>query len=196
MLLVAAALLLWRMELFTVERSGDTPKPLDIADASSRAASIPFDVTLPSASAGVERVRPDGRALLVHYWAPWEHQAAAQVDGLDSLRRLPGLEPLRVVVVCFDPFPSVARYVARRRLRLSVLLDTGGALRRRLVCPSIPFTYVLDDSGRIAARQPGTIDWLNPVTIERLRALASPSASSPPPDILAPDSGRAKTMAI
>ena len=57
--------------------------------------------------------------------------------------------------MCFDPFPSVARYVARRRLALPVLLDLRGELRRQLRCPSIPFTYVLDAAGRIAVQQPG-----------------------------------------
>ena len=104
----------------------------------------------------------DGQGvILVHYWAPWERDGAAQASLLDSLRRLEPLADLRVVLVCFDPFPSVARFVARRRLRLAVLLDTEHRLRRALPCPSVPFTYVIDGAGRIAVAQAGEVDWLS-----------------------------------
>ena len=109
--------------------------------------------------------------LLVHYWAPWERHGALQAALLDSLRRIEQLEGLRVVIVCFDPFPSVARYVARHRLRLNVLLDHGRSMRVALPCPSVPFTYVIDAAGRIAVAQPGEVDWFAEGTREGLRSL-------------------------
>ena len=81
-----------------------------------------------------------------------------------------------MVVVCFDPFPSVARYVARARLRLGVMLDHGRTLAQALPCPSLPYTYVLDRDGRIAVAQPGPVDWLGPGTRDALRrVLAEPA---------------------
>jgi len=88
-------------------------------------------------------------------------------------------------VVCFDPFPSVARFVARQRLRLSVLLDTERRLRRALPCPSVPYTYVLDREGRIAVAQPGEVDWLAPGSLAALRALIA-EAGGPPADRASP----------
>jgi hypothetical protein len=119
----------------------------------------------------MQRVRGGGQVLLVHCWAPWQRHSREQARALDSLRREPDLEGLRVVVVCSDPFPSVARYVARQRLRLAVLLDGPGELRRTLPCPSIPYTYVIDGRGRIAVAQAGEVDWWSDGTRRTLRAL-------------------------
>jgi hypothetical protein len=90
------------------------------------------------------------------------------------------MQGLRVVVVCFDPFPSVARFVARQRLRLSVLIDSRAALRAVLPCPSVPYTYVLDSAGRLAVAQPGEVDWLAAETRAALSELLAEPASPPP----------------
>ena len=162
-LLAAIAFGVWRAELFTVARPGDRPRGLTVIDAAARHA-VEFDLALPAVPVGIERVSAGGRVLLVHYWAPWERHSLIQASTLDSLRRDPALERLRVVLVCFDPFPSVARYVGRNRLRVPVLLDGRRDLAARLPCPSIPYTYVVDGAGRIAVAQPGEVEWLSTAT--------------------------------
>lgn len=123
-----------------------------------------IDVILPVVPVGLERLRPGTRALLIHYWAPWERHGAGQIVALDSLARSLDPERIRIVVVCFDPFPSVARFVMRNKVRLRVLLDGRHELRRSLPCPSVPFTYALDSQGRVRVAQPGEIEWLAPQT--------------------------------
>ena len=173
--LVILAVVVYRAQLFTVSRPGDRPQPLAAREAVARRAAS-FDVVLPQVPVGMAHLRNGGQVLLVHYWAPWERNGAAQAALLDSLRREPDLEGLRVVIVCFDPFPSVSRFVARRRLRLPVLLDTERRMRAALPCPSVPYTYVLDRDGRVAVQQPGEVDWFAPGTREALRALIGESA--------------------
>ena len=165
LLLVAllAALWLFRAQLFAVSRPGQSPRALQL-EASRRSPPTAVDVVLPVVPIGLQRLSAQGEVMLVHYWAPWEKESSRQILALDSLGAAGGLEAVRVAVVCFDPFPSVARYVARRRVRTPVLLDGQHLLRRSLPCPSIPFTYVLDRAGHIAIAQPGTIDWLSPAT--------------------------------
>ena len=171
---VALAIVVYRAQLFTVSRPGERPHPLESrAPAERRAAS--FDVVLPQVPVGMAHLRDGGHVLLVHYWAPWERNGAAQAALLDSLRREPDLEGLRAVIVCFDPFPSVSRFVARRRLRLPVLLDTERRMRAALPCPSVPYTYVLDRDGRIAVGQPGEVDWFAPGSLATLRSLLAES---------------------
>jgi hypothetical protein len=147
---------------FMVGRSGP-PRPLAVLAPAARPARD-FDVVLPAVPLGAARVRAGEGVLLVTYWAPWQRHALAQAQALDSLRRVPGMERLDVVVVCAEPYPSVARYVGRQRLRLRVLLDGRQAMRRALPCPSLPYTYVLDGTGRIAVMQSGEVDWLAPAT--------------------------------
>lgn len=184
-LVAVVALGVWRGKLFTVQKSGAVPVALAALPVAERAPAA-FDAMLAAVPAGSERVRPGGGVLLVHYWAPWERHSGEQARGLDSLRRLLPPGSVRIAVVCFDPFPSVARYVARMRLRLPVLLDTRRALADGLPCPSIPYTYVIDRDGRIAVAQAGEVDWLAPATREALEALLGEpaprrEAPTPPP---------------
>jgi len=176
LLLVAVAWVTWRSQLWTVARPGDRPVALRLRATEARVP-VRIDATLPVVPVGMERIESGRGVLLIHYWAPWEHAGREQVALLDSLRQLPEVEGLRVVVVCFDPFPSVARFVARQRLRLSVLIDGRGLLREALPCPSVPYTYVVDGAGRLAVAQPGEVDWLAPATRTALRALLDEPAA-------------------
>jgi len=179
-LVTAVAFLAWRTHLWTIARPGAAPGPLALA-VGARGLPVPLDATIPAVPFGSERLAAGHGVLLIHYWAPWERGSRAQAAALDSLRRLPEVDGLHAVVVCFDPFPSVARYVARQRLRLSVLIDGGGELRHVLPCPSVPYTYVLDGAGRVAIAQAGDVDWLSPQTRAVLGALlAEPVRTRPP----------------
>lgn len=179
-LVAIAILLVWRSNLFTVQAPGAAPEALHLLPADERLPAE-FDATLAAVPAGSERVLPGEGVFVVHYWAPWEKHSRAQAEGLDSLRRVLAPGSVRVAVVCFDPYPSVARYVARLRLRLPVLLDQRRQLADHLPCPSIPYTYVLDRAGRIAVAQPGEVDWLAPGTRAALDALVQEAAPAPPP---------------
>src|SRR5206468_3351477 len=101
---------------------------------------------------GVARLTPGREAMLVHYWAPWQRNSRAQVTMLDSLVRTLPAGGVQVAVVCFDPFPSVARYAARLHLRVPIMLDLRRAMQAALPCPSIPYTWLLDCRGRVIAR--------------------------------------------
>ena len=172
------ATLLWRHELFTVQRPGDLPRDLVvIAEAGRRF--TPVDAVLPAVPIGMRRVRAGDEVVLIHYWAPWQDAALAQATALDSLRRTPGLERLRIEVVCFDPFPSVARFIARNRLHLTVLLDHERSLAHLLPCPSVPYTYLLDRHGRIFVSQPGEVDWFAPETRAVLNSVVRDEANAP-----------------
>jgi hypothetical protein len=172
---IVVALVVWRIELFPVAAPMREPAPLRIAELSERRP-VELDVVLPVVPAGMRRLHGGGRALLVHYWAPWQRHARDQARLLDSLAQRSELGGLDIAVVCFDPFPSVTRFVTRQRLRLLVLLDGEKRLRRTLPCPRIPFTYVLDAGGRVAAAQPGEIAWLATATREALARLAAEDA--------------------
>jgi peroxiredoxin len=178
-LVAIVGVLAWHAELYSVQKPGAHPVALAL-DPAPRRAPIAFDVVLPVVPIGLTRVRSGDGPLLVHYWAPWERHSRAQAHDLDSLAKSAASNGVRVVVVCFDPFPSVARYVARQRLQVPVLLDGQHHLAATLPCPSLPFTYLVDPGGRIAAAIPGEIDWWAPATLATLRALASEPDSAPP----------------
>jgi peroxiredoxin len=171
LLLVAAlAFLAWRSQLFTVSRPGLRPLALEVRAAAARAP-VHLDAALVAVPVGMRRLRDGEGVLIIHYWAMWERHGRSQAAALDSLARLKESSGLRAVAVCFDPMPSVARFVGRNRLRLPVLLDGDHRLSRVLPCPSIPYTYVLDRRGRVAVAQAGEVDWLGPRTRATLHDL-------------------------
>lgn len=181
-LLAILGVLVWRAELFTVQRSGAAPRALEVKPADSRIAAR-FDASLPMVPVGVQHMTPNGHVQIVQYWAPWMRHSGPQAVQLDSLRRLMPPGTVQVALVCFDPFPSVSRYVARMRLRLPVLLDLRRDLSAGLPCPSIPYTYVIDRAGRVASSQAGEVDWLGEATraaLDSLEAEPLPPAAAPP----------------
>ncbi|HUK65106.1 MAG TPA: TlpA disulfide reductase family protein [Dongiaceae bacterium] len=177
-LIALVAFTAWRSELWNVQKPGRAPAPLTLLPDDVRE-SVRFDVVLPCVPTGLRRLTDRDGATLVHYWAPWEQGGRRQAALLDSLSHTEGFEHLQIVLVCFDPFPSVARFVGRARLTLPVLLDGGHALARVLPCPSIPTTYVLDSHGRIRVRQSGTVDWWAPETLETLRGVMTEPSARP-----------------
>jgi len=174
-----AGVIAWRVELIRVDRGRDRPRPLALIPVERRAA-VSCDVVLPVVPVGMARVRSAEHPLLIHYWAPWERDSRAQSAALDSLAQEFRSGELRIVLVAFDPFPSVARYVGRQRLRLPVLLDGPGELRARIPCPRVPHTVVLDRAGRVAVAQSGEVDWLSPETRRVLEAVERESAAGEP----------------
>jgi AhpC/TSA family protein len=171
------AVLAVRRDLYSIQKPGPHPRALVLADSVRPAAS--FDVVLPVVPVGMRRVRSVDGPLLIHYWAPWERHSRDQARGLDSLAQSAELAGFRVAMVCFDPFPSVARYVGRQRLRVPVLLDGRRELAATLPCPSLPYTYLIDRQGRIALAMPGEVAWWDPITIANLRRLAAEARDFP-----------------
>jgi len=169
------AVVFWRSQLFTVSRPGERPRALVLRSPAARTP-VALDVVVPVVPGGLLRLRGGDGVTVVHYWAMWERDGRAQAMALDSLRRLETLAGLGVFAVCFDPMPSVTRFVGRNRLGLPVLVDVSQDLSRVLPCPSIPYTYVLDAAGRIAAAQEGEVDWLAPATRAVLDTLLAEGA--------------------
>ncbi len=166
----AIAVVVWRSQLFTVSAPGEAPRPLALIAPAARHA-FDADVVLPVVPVGMQRLHPQVGVTVIHYWAPWEKGSLEQAQALDSLRHADGLEGLQTWLVTFDPFPSVARYVGRHRLSVPVLMDGQRELRRALPCPSIPYTYVIDEAGRIAVAQAGRVDWEAAASRAALRRL-------------------------
>lgn len=183
MVLGLLGLVLWRAELFTVAKPGDAPRPL----LRSRHVAPPtFAVSLPVVPIGIAQLAPGGQPLLVHYWAPWERHSRTQITALDSLMRTLPEGTVRLAVVTFDPFPSVARYIGRLRVSVPVMLDLRRDLQAALPCPSIPYTWLLDTRGHVLVSQAGEIDWLAPET----RALLLESRDPAPVDSAGAAQGR------
>ncbi|MEO5616573.1 MAG: hypothetical protein ABIS67_02290 [Candidatus Eisenbacteria bacterium] len=186
---IAAALftvvaLAWRGQLVRVG-SDEAPRPLVLIDQAERRV-LRCDVVLPTVPVGMTRVHSGGTPLLIHYWAPWERNGRVQAAALDSLVNLLAATDLRVVLVSSDPFPSVARFVQRQRLKLRVLLDGPGLLRAQVPRPQLPHTVLIGRDGSTAVLQSGEVDWLAPATRAALEIVIGEARPGPAPTAPAP----------
>lgn len=187
LVLVLTGALVWQRQLILVE-STSSPRPLALLPA-TEPLERQCDVVLPAVPVGMTRVRSGSTPLLIHYWAPWERHGRAQAAALDSLVRVLGRPELHVVLVTSDPFPSVARFVMRQRLKLRVLLDGEGALRAQVPRPRLPHTVLIGRDGRIWARQSGEVDWLSPETRATLEAVLEAGSAPRDSEDAAPEPG-------
>ena len=116
-------------------------------------------------------LRPvDGeRAVVANFWATWCGPCLAEMPHLVELERRWSDEGVRVVAVSIDvPMPVEARtpedvhaFADRRGFALPVVALTGDwaeVLERYDMSGPVPYTFVVDRSGAIVARQEGGAD--------------------------------------
>ena len=122
---------------------------------------------------------PDGRPLVVHFWATWCGPCREELPALAALARDTGGEA-RVLAIALDRDPEPVRrllaHLGERVAGLTVLLDPGGASRGRWQVTVLPVTYLVDARGRVAGRAVGARDWDSPAARALLRGLAGPAA--------------------
>jgi len=177
----AGALLLaldFRARLQPVYHGPPGSKPLVIEGTPGPA--LAFSIPVASLQSGLVTLAPPPEGLVIHYWATWNRESAAEIAALDSLVRS-GQCPAQVVAVTADPMPSVARYARRRHITLAILLDPGRALEPVAPLKAIPSTYVFDSHGRLLVYREGPVDWWAPRTLETLRATARSGDVGPGP---------------
>lgn len=98
----------------------------------------------------VKRCNWKNRVSVLEFWSSSQ---AAYVAGLGDRERLhrayqaQGLQILTVNVG--ESEPTVREALAQRRLKLAVLLDTTGDIRRRFDVTILPCTFLIDTKGRL-----------------------------------------------
>ena len=107
---------------------------------------------------------PDGRTLnlgalqgtpvLLNLWATWCAPCVKEMPSFETLYRRFRSQGLTVLAVSLDKDRSakVQEFVDKYKLSFPVLLDTEGVAEKLYPSFTIPFTYVLDKQGRVAAR--------------------------------------------
>lgn len=109
-----------------------------------------------------------GKALLVNFWATWCAPCREEIPLLDAAQQQFSTRGLQVVGIAIDNAVNVREYAASVKMDYPVLLADSSAveLMRSLGNTSggLPFTVLLDRSGRLADRR------LGPYSATELRA--------------------------
>ena len=126
---------------------------------------------------------PDGRTLnlgalqgtpvLLNLWATWCAPCVKEMPSFETLYRRFRSQGLTVLAVSLDKDRSakVQEFVDKYKLSFPVLLDTEGVAEKLYPSFTIPFTYVIDKQGRVAARIDGAKDWESPETFKAVEYL-------------------------
>ncbi len=114
-----------------------------------------------------------GKVIVVNFWATWCAPCVKEMPSFETLYRRFRSQGLTVLAVSLDQDPSakVQEFVDKYKLSFPVLLDTEGVAEKLYPSFTIPFTYVIDKQGRVAARIDGAKDWESPETFKAIEYL-------------------------
>ena len=114
-----------------------------------------------------------GKVIVVNFWATWCAPCVKEMPSFETLYRRFRSQGLTVLAVSLDKDRSakVQEFVDKYKLSFPVLLDTEGVAEKLYPSFTIPFTYVIDKQGRVAARIDGAKDWESPETFKAIEHL-------------------------
>ena len=114
-----------------------------------------------------------GKVIVVNFWATWCAPCVKEMPSFETLYRRFRSQGLTVLAVSLDKDGSskVQDYVDKFKLSFPVLLDTEGIAEKLYPSFTIPFTYVIDKQGRVAASIDGAKDWESPETFKAVEYL-------------------------
>ena len=113
------------------------------------------------------------QVVVLNFWATWCAPCLEEMPAFETLYRRYRSQGLTVIAVSLDKGETskVAKFVDEHSLTFPVLLDLDGIAERIYPSFTIPFTYVIDKKGRIAARVDGAKNWSSNETFAALDIL-------------------------
>jgi len=125
-------------------------------------AQAPADFRLPDLQGRIRSLDDwAGQVRVVNFWAPWCPPCRREVPELIALHGQYADQGLVVLGITVDSAANARDFAVTSRINYPLLLaeDTGIALARRFGNPvdALPFTAVLDRTGRIAHTRAGGI---------------------------------------
>ncbi|MBT3924086.1 MAG: TlpA family protein disulfide reductase [Nitrospina sp.] len=114
-----------------------------------------------------------GKVIIVNFWATWCVPCVKEMPSFETLYRRYRSRGLTLLAINLDKddFSKVQKFVDKYNLSFPVLLDTDGVAEKLYPSFTIPFTYVIDKQGRVAARVDGAKDWESSETFEAVEHL-------------------------
>jgi len=93
----------------------------------------------------------ENQVVIVNFWASWCAPCRRELPQLDDMHQELARQGARVIAVSIDSEAANARrFQQKHGLSLPIAFDGPDGLARTLDLPSIPYTVVLDRSGRVA----------------------------------------------
>jgi peroxiredoxin len=113
------------------------------------------------------------KVIVLNFWATWCAPCLEEMPAFEKLYRRYRSQGLTVLAVSLDKgdISKVKNFVDKNNLTFPVLIDSNGAAEKLYPSFTIPFTYVIDKEGRVAARVDGAKNWASSETFSALDIL-------------------------
>lgn len=105
-----------------------------------------------------------GKVILLNFWASWCAPCVKELPDLDRLQQSLGDTHFKVIALSVDGkgFPNVQQFVDRLGLKhIEVFHDAGSKMFFGLGLYGLPYSVIIDKSGKEAMRLKGLVDWTN-----------------------------------
>ena len=111
--------------------------------------------------------------IVLNFWATWCAPCLEEMPAFEKLYRRYRSQGLTVLAVSLDKgdISKVKGFVDTNNLTFPVLIDSDGTAEKLYPSFTIPFTYVIDKEGRVAARVDGAKNWASSETFAALDIL-------------------------
>ena len=113
------------------------------------------------------------KVIVLNFWATWCAPCLEEMPAFEKLHRRYRSEGVTVLAVSIDKggISKVKSFVDKHNLTFPVLIDSDGIAEKLYPSFTIPFTYVIDKEGRVAARVDGAKNWASSETFSALEIL-------------------------
>jgi len=113
------------------------------------------------------------KVIVLNFWATWCAPCLEEMPAFEKLYRKYRSRGLTVLAVSLDKGDNskVRDFVDTNNLTFPVLIDSDGTAEKLYPSFTIPFTYVIDKEGRVAARVDGAKNWASSETFAALDIL-------------------------
>ena len=171
LIIVAAILLLLR---FQNTGTGNPELEINLNQFKPEAGYLAPRFTLRNLKGNLEGLDDhSGKVIVVNFWATWCVPCVKEMPSFEAWYRRYRSRGLTLLAVNLDKegLSKVQEFVDKYNLSFPVLLDTDGVAEKLYPSFTIPFTYVIDKHGRVAARVDGAKDWESSETFEAVEHL-------------------------
>ena len=113
------------------------------------------------------------KVIILNFWATWCAPCLEEMPAFEKLYRRYRSQGLTVLAISLDKgdISKVKDFVDANNLTFPVLIDSDGAAEKLYPSFTIPFTYLIDKEGRVAARVDGAKNWASSETFAALDIL-------------------------
>lgn len=115
-----------------------------------------------------------GRVVVVNYWATWCEPCIEEMPSLERLRVKMKGRPFEVLAVNYgESSERVARFVAKMKLTMPVLLDPYKNSVDAWKVRGLPMTFIVDAKGQVRYWSFGERDWSQGEALRLVQRLVS-----------------------